>query len=114
MFKKNSIGEKINEILIKNGENVYCGTSFEDAVKNSSRLFKNIMRNPVKDQKNLIFNPFSGKSEMVEDWIAFIHYELLLLFKSSAKFSDEDVLVIDFIKTALMYEYSEIYFRYFD
>ena len=114
MFKKNSIGEKINEILVKNNFKFKNGISFEEAVKNSSRLFKNIMRNPVKEQKNLIFNPFSGKSEMVEDWIAFIHYELLLLFKSGAKFSDKDVLVIDFIKTALMYEYGEIYFKYFD
>ena len=46
MFNKETIGEKLNEILVKNNIKTSDGSSFEEAVENSSRQFKNLMEMP--------------------------------------------------------------------
>lgn len=116
MFKVNTIGARVNEILKKHGEDVYCGVSFEDQVKNSSKVFKNIctLNRVDPEKKSSIFNPYSGKSALVEDWIAFIHHEILMLQCGGHNWTRHDAMVFDSIKIALMLEYSEIYYDYFD
>lgn len=116
MFKEKTIGDRLNTILKNNGEDVFCGVSFEEAVKNSSRVFINIctLNKVYPDKTDIIVNPYTGKSELVEDWIAFIHRELLGLFQFGFQFTEDDLLVLDFIKTALMVEYNEIYYDFFD
>lgn len=115
-FNENSIGDHINKILTKHGENVFYGVNFVDQVKNASRVFKNICKhNHVRPEvKSNIFNPYSGKQSLVEDWIAFIHYELLMLFQIGHDWTEYDRMVLDSIKTALMLEYREVYYDYFD
>lgn len=116
MFNANTIGAHVNAILKKHGEDVFCGVSFEDQVKNASRVFKNIctLNRVVPENKGLIFNPYSGKKALVEDWIAFIHFEILMLFQCGHKWTDHDRMVFDSIKTALILEYNDIYYDYFD
>ena len=116
LFNANTIGAHINAILKKHGEDVFYGVTFEDQVKNSSRVFKNIctLNKVVPEKKSNIFNPFSGKSALVEDWIAFIHYEILMLCQFGHDWTEHDSMVFDSIKTALMLEYRDIYYDYFD
>ena len=116
MFKKDTIGAHVNAILVKHGEDMYCDYSFEEQVKKSSKLFRNIFTlnayNP--DKMGMIFNPYSKKTQMVEDWIAFVHYELIMAQMSGFNFTEFDCMVIDSFKTALMLEYNEIYYDFFD
>ena len=116
MFKANTIGDRINSILKKHGEDVFDGVTFEDQVKNSSTTFKNIctLNKYDPERKDYIFNPYNNKSEIVERWIAFIHYELLMMQMFKVELTKYDLMVIDSIKTALMLEYNEIYYNYFD
>ena len=90
--------------------------TFEDQVKNSSTTFKNIctLNKYDPERKDYIFNPYNNKSEIVERWIAFIHYELLMMQMFKVELTKYDLMVIDSIKTALMLEYNEIYYNYFD
>jgi hypothetical protein len=116
-FSENSIGARINEILVKHGENVFNGVSFEDQVKKSSNVFKTICTEYFikHETKQEIYNPYSGKTAIVENWIAFLHSTILALFSSGRpNFTKYDCMVFDSIKVALMLEYTDVYYDFFD
>lgn len=116
-FNENSIGARINEILVKHGENVFNGVSFEDQVKNASNVFKLICTDCFikQETKREICNPYSGKTATVENWIAFLHSAILALFSfGRPNFTKYDCMVFDSIKVALMLEYTDVYYDFFD
>lgn len=111
-----TIGEKINEILKKHGEDVCGDITFEDAKKMASRKWKNVLGNPL-DTKLENFVTLRKKTLNVEHWLVFIFQEMFdddLMAQLFNSVKEEDFLIKDFIKAAICCEYSDIYFDMFD
>ena len=114
MFNKETIGEKLNEILVKNNIKTSDGSSFEEAVENSSRLFKDLMKLPydietIKYWFNQSFmkgwlpesamrryfnKPILSKSKRVECFILYVisHLEIIKYILKTLDYNDNKVL----------------------
>jgi len=111
-----TIGEKINEILKKHGEDVCGDITFEDAKNRASRKWKNVLRNPL-DTKLENFVTLRKKTLNVEHWLVFLFQEMFdddLMAQLFNSVKEEDFWIKDFIKAAICCEYSDIYFDMFD
>lgn len=111
-FAANSVGAHINKILVENHEADYAGTSFTQVVKKSSDLFQALVDMDMPAGDHTIINPYTKKSTKTVGWIALVHFVLNRFHV--AEFSHEDILVMDFLKTAVLLANKEIYFDYFD
>ena len=113
MFLKNSIGEKINDVLVTHGKENLFKCSFEEAVNNSCKLLKTLMNLPVKDDTlNDIYNSCTGDYELTEDWIHCIHFYM------NYKVQGEELKIFDsyvywLVNLAIFYYDERIWRKYF-
>ena len=113
MFKKNTIGEKINEILVKHGKENLFKCSFEEAVKNSCKLLKTLMNLPVKDRISDVYNPYSGDYELTEDWISCLLFHMYYNEQDNEPLKKFDAYVYWFVNNAIFYYDERIWRKYF-
>ena len=110
MFRKNSIGEKLNEIIVKNNVKDLDGDSFERAVEFAYWRFKNLMDLPYDENKiEKLDGTNSNEAERTENFILYV-IEHLEIIKNAPFFKIHyyDNKVLGFINHAFYHMCKEI------
>lgn len=110
--KYKTIDCRLAEILKKHGEDVCGNVTYEDAKKQASRKWKNVVKFNSLNTTIEKFTNFRGESIEVEHWLVFI-FDMFFeddMFGSK----EEDFWIKDFIKAAICCEYRDAYNVMFD
>ena len=115
MFKKNSIGEKINTILINNNVKFENDISFEEAVKNSSDYLEKILNEPCHlGKKSVLTSLHTNERVEIDFWKSAMLYFFRNFFIMMHRIPADDVKVISYIFDAVRYENEKDYHEFFE